>query len=85
MYKRISDKQKSEITMRLKQGQKVPDIARSLGIRYNTLWGYLNDNKKRRLHRPTYKKYSSLWVNIIGFGIIIALNLFIFWIIKNGK
>lgn len=85
MYKRISDKQKSEITMRLKQGQKVSDIARSLGIRYNTLWGYLNDNKKRRLHRPTYKKYSSLWVNIIGFGIIIALNLFIFWIIKNGK
>jgi hypothetical protein len=85
MYKRISDKQKSEITMRLKQGQKVSDIARSLGIRYNTLWGYLNDNKKRRMHRPTYKKYSSLWVNIIGFGIIIALNLFIFWIIKNGK
>jgi hypothetical protein len=85
MYKRISDKQKSEITMRLKQGQKVSDIARSLGIRYNTLWGYLNDNKKRRMHRPTYKKHSSLWVNIIGFGIIIALNLFIFWIIKNGK
>lgn len=84
---KITEKQKREIVARLKNKESVPDIARVMKINYSTLWSHLKIQKQKNNLRKLPRKVASSfpWVTILGFGLIIALNVFILWARYYGK